>query len=664
MNHHEQPFKDYQPLTPGGRGPHDFLRLFFRRFWIFLILCVGGYLLGTYVHSRTPPSFRSYATIEILRTNTEAADVGEEEKIRMNGAAQMLSASEKLKLPSLYEGVAKGHLFANRDGLVPKNFVAPWGKSWNPPRAQISDEALAGMMRGWVTVRWREETNLLDLVASHSDPKVARDTLVGLIAEYERSTESKLAGSSDYALEYILESSDRIKDEMLSLDRAIQLYNECLGLSNEIRNLENVIAEMEKRYLPKWPALVEAKRHREILNARFENELDQVVALSENEAEYWAEEEARLVNVAPEKRISSKVQLVTTRSGVLNRRLESEQQIYDNLITKLGEGNVSKGFERKRFDIVQPPNLAASPVGPNRKEIVSKYTLAGSALGIGFILLIGFLDPTVRTVLELETLTSLSVVGAMPTPARDKDAPNRLALNEDSDNHQSESVRTLRTGLTFLAEEKNGKTFLISSAESGEGKSWVASNLALSFAKQGERTLLIDADLRQSIQHEFFGYDKDSPGLTDHLGVRKPIKEIIQKSGASKKLYLFPAGTHVPNAAELLGGKRLPRLMERLEDYFDRIVIDSAPLVPVSDSIPLARLAGSVVLVCRMSKTPKGAIMRALRLLRENRTEPVGLVANGLPRPRTKVGYGYYYSYTGGVEYGYGPSSDSYREKG
>ena len=389
MNHHEQPFKDYQPLTPGGRGPHDFLRLFFRRFWIFLILSVGGYLLGTYVHSRTPPSFRSFATIEILRVNTEAADVEEEEKIRMNGAAQMLSASEKLKLPSLYEGVAKGHLFANRDGLAPRSFVAPWGKAWNPTRNQISDEGLANMMRGWVTVRWREETNLLDLVASHSDPKIARDTLVGLLAEYERSTESKLAGSSEYALEYILETSDRIKNELLEVNRTIQLYNDCLSLSREIRELQNSIAEMEKRYLPKWPALVESKKHREILEERFEQELMQVLALSGDEADYWAKEETLIAALPADKRINSKVQLVMTRSGVLTRRMESEQNIYDNLITKLGEGNVSKGFERKRFDIVQPPNLAASPVGPNRKEIVSKYTLAGAALGVGFILLIG-----------------------------------------------------------------------------------------------------------------------------------------------------------------------------------------------------------------------------------------------------------------------------------
>ena len=120
---------------------------------------------------------------------------------------------------------------------------------------------------------------------------------------------------------------------------------------------------------------------------------------------------------------------------------------------------------------------------------------------------------------------------------------------------------------------------------------------------------------------------------------------------ASENLFLLPAGSRSANPAELLAGKSLRPLVEKLKDYFDRIVIDTAPLVPVSDTIPLAKLAQSVVLVTRMGKTPKGAISRALRILGDNGTHPVGIVANGLPRTRTAGGHGYYYSYSGGGSY-------------
>lgn len=652
MNHHAHPLEEPAPPTVGGQSARDYVGWFLRRFWIFLLTVVGGYFLGSYIYSLTPPTYQSYATIEILRVKKEAADVTEEEKIRMNGIAEMFSAAEKLQMPSLYEGVAKGHLFSNRDNLVPKQFHFPWDESPSPTREQISDEWLGGMMRGWVSVRWREDTNLIDIYASHSDASVARDTLVGLLAEYERSTDTKLAGSSDYALDYILESSTAIKEKLLRLERALQLYASCQNLSEQIRESERRIDEMEKRYLEKWPALVEAKQHREILRDRFSAELEQVLRLSSEEMEFWKEKQEVLTGVSDEDRVNTQIQLVTTRSSVLDRELDAEQQIYDNLITKLKEGNVSKGFASKHFDIVQPPNLSSSPTGPSKKKIVSKYLMGGAALGIGLILLLGFLDQKIRTPSELEMITDCTIIGTLPT-LKDKRPDNHLALDQEENSRQSEAVRNLRAGLSFLGGMDERRSFLITSSIATEGKSYVAANLALSFAKQGERTLLIDADLRLPTQHTKFGYEERRPGLADHLALRKPLKELVLRSDVSKKLYLLPAGSRSANPSELLAGKNLPILLKNLAKYFDRIVIDSAPLVPVSDTIPLAQQADSVVLVSRIGVTPRGAIRRALRLLSANQANLVGVVANGIASPRLMFGYSYGYPYGFGSDYGY-----------
>lgn len=650
MNPNSYNDDSYEAQTPQGRRPQDYLRWFIKRFWILLITVVGGYLLGLFVYSSTPATYQSSATIEILRVKKDAADVDEEEKIRMSGAAEMLSASEKLRLPSYYVEAAKSHLFTDRDNILPEAFQFPWQESQQYSTADLSPEAVGGMLRSWISVRWRTDTTLLDISAVHSDPEIARDALIGLLSAYEQATEQKVTGSSEYALDYILESSSEVKDRILELDQALRLYNRCLELSQEIRDAERQIAEMEKRYLSRWPALVEAKELRTILKAGFAEELNQVLRLNEDEKRFWEENQSVLEGMPMEDRVAAQIQLVSTRSSVISRELDAEQQIYDNLITKLKEGNVSMGFASKQFDVVQPPNLPGGPFAPNKKSILTKYVGGGAALGIGLILLIGFIDPTVRTVSELEQLTGLTVIGAMPF-SKKIDRSEALVLASDSSSQPAEAIRTLRAGLTFLGTTQERGSFLITSAVPGEGKSWIAANLALSFASQGDRTILIDADMRRPVQPEVFGYEKGSRGLSDHLSLQTPIKELLVKSEHSENLYLLPAGSRSANPSELLAGKALPPLIHKLNDFFDRVVIDSAPLVPVSDSLALAKQVQSVVLVSRIGKTPKGAIKRAIRILTDNHTDPIGVVANGLPKTRTKGAYGYYYSYSGGGSY-------------
>ncbi|MEM9283872.1 MAG: polysaccharide biosynthesis tyrosine autokinase [Verrucomicrobiota bacterium] len=659
-------YDDYQEDSYGNanpqasRGLKDYFRWFLRRFWIFLLCLLGGFFLGLYIYSNTPETYQSYATIEIKRSKQEAADVDDSERIRMTGIGEILSASEKLKMPSLYTDIAASHLFANREGVVRKEFNLPWEESFEDLNsADLSAGALGGMMQSWVSVRWREDTTLMDVIATHSSPEIARDVLVGLLSEYERSVESKVAGSSEDALEYILNTTDEIKAKLLALEKTNRLYNRCIELSLQIRESETRINEMEKRYLPKWPPLVEAKELARILREKFASELQQVLRVSEEERKFWEENESVLAGLDEKALTNAQIQLVSTRSSVLAREIEVEQQMFDNLTTKLKEGNFSKGYATKQFEVLQPPSLPTLPVGPDQLKILLKFTAGGGALGIAIIFLIGFLDPTVRTVSDLELLSAVPVIGAIPVGKFGKDRSDALALLSDKKSQATEAIRTLRAGLTFLGDTDERCTFLITSALPGEGKSWVASNLALAFATQGDRTLMIDADLRRPVQNETFGYDGDHKGLTDHLSLGESLKEVIQKTQLSENLFLMSAGSRSANPAELLAGKQLPGLLDKLSEYFDRIIIDSAPLIPVSDTFPLVRLAQSVVLVCRIGKTPSAGIKRAIRIIGDNGKEPVGIVANGLPRTRSKRAYGYYYSYMGGGNYSYYNGEDS-----
>lgn len=646
--------------APAERGLQDYLRWFLRRFWVFLITLVGGLLLGLYVFSVTPPTYLSSATIEILRVKRDAAELAEDEKIRMSGAAEMLSASERLKLPLIYTEAAKDPVFATRDNIVPEGRKFPWAKEIQFSGDELSPDRIGAMLSRWVNVRWRTDTALLDLSATHTDPTLARDSLTAVLKSYESLSESRVEGSSEYALDYILDTSAEIKERLLKLESALQLYQRCGEVSKEIDEAQRQIAEMEKRYLPKWPALVEAKELRRILDTRFLHELNQVINLSEDERAFWESSLATISGMGESELLEAKRQIVSTRSSVLQRELEAEKQVYDNLILQLKQGNVTRGFAGRQFEIVQPPTLPSRPIAPVKSKMLIQFAGGGAALGIAVILLLGFLDPTLRTVAELERTTGFPVVAAMPAFKNKEARADILELTRDPNSLAAEAVRTLRAGLTFLGSAEERCTFLVTSAVPGEGKSWVASNLAHAFAVQGDRTLIIDADLRRPVQGEVFGYGKEAKGLSDALSVGASLKEVLLRADASENLFLLPAGSWSANPSELLGGKSLRPLVERLSEYFDRIVIDSAPLIPVSDTIPIAKLAQSVVLVSRMGRTPKGAISRAIRILRDNGTQPVGIVANALPRSRTMGSHGYYYSYAGGGDYsGYASRKES-----
>lgn len=629
----------------------DYLRWFLRRFWIFLIGITGGFFLGLYLYSITPPSYMSMATIEMLRVKRDAAEIAENEKIRMTGAAEMLSATERLRLPQYYTEAAKNPLFSNRENVVPAGRRYPWSTEVRIPASELSPDVLGAMLLKWVKVRWRTDTALLDLTATHSDPTLARDALAALLTSYESLSESRVEGSSEYALDYILNSSKEIKDRLLKLESEILLYERCLAVSKEIDEAERQVSEMEKRYLPKWPALVEAKALLTILEGRFTQELNQVMGLSEEERAFWEKSVAGLTGLKDGELVKAKRQMAATRANVLQRELEAEKQVYDNLILQLKEGNIAKGFAGRQFEVVQPPTLSSQPFSPVRGRMLFQFAGGGAALGLTVILLLGFLDPTVRTVSELEQQLGIPVVAAMPAFKKRETRAGTLEMANDPYSMESEAIRTLRAGLTFLGSSEERCSFLITSSVPGEGKSWVASNLACSFALKGDRTLLIDADMRRPVQWEVFGYARDSRGLSDQLSLGAPVKDILLRSEVSENLFLMPAGSWSGNPAELLSGKSLPPLLDKLSEYFDRIIIDSAPLIPVSDTIPIAKLVQSVVLVARMGKTHRGAIKRSMRILTDNGTHPVGIVANGLPRTRTTGGHGYYYDYSSSGSY-------------
>lgn len=647
----------------------DYFNLLKRHLWVVILPTILGALVGLYLFHISPSQYSSWTSIEVERVKQEAAEVkGDEEKIRLSGFAVIAATVEKLRMPGIYQGVASNHLFFNRKGVVPKKTVYRWPwevekeKPSTEPQTELSTQALAAMMPTWIQVNWRENTNLIDIYCTHTDPEVARDVLQALLIEYEKRSELKVAGTTEYTLDYIMVKSKEIKEGMIKTEGALNRYNRCMDLNTQIRAAENAVIQMEKRYLDKWPQLIQGRQLVTNLKALFAHELGQVLASSPEEAEFWKQQISGFDSLKDDDLIGAQLKVVETRASILKKELESDQTIFENLIQELKQGQVVKGYSAKQFEVVQAPTLSYHPVAPKLMVIMRTTVGIGAIAGLVVIFLIGLFDRTLRTVTDLEQAAEIPVVGAVPE-CKGTSRKHHLVMLEEREPSVVEAVRTVRAGLVYLGDQDERRSFVVTSSIPGEGKSWLAANLAVAFAQQGDRTLLVDADLRKGTQSLPFEMDGDVPGLSDALARRLPLEQVCHPTKV-ENLSIIPGGTRSPNPAELLGSKNLAPLIHELHRRFDRIIIDTAPIVPVSDTLPLAKLAQTVLMVFRIGKTPRAALRRSLKVLRANRTEPVGIIANRLPRTRGARSQAYYYSYYGGDQYsGYYVSGGKKRAK-
>ena len=222
-----------------------------------------------------------------------------------------------------------------------------------------------------------------------------------------------------------------------------------------------------------------------------------------------------------------------------------------------------------------------------------------------------------------------------------------------------EQFRSLRSRLYQLRAKQPLQSILVCSAVAAEGKTFVSANLAMALAKQqGRKILLIDADLRKPAQHTVFGAPL-SPGLTDLLAGNASCSEVIQ-SGGIENLWLMPCGTPAQNASELLGNNRMGEVLEVLAPIFDWIVLDSSPVLPVSDAVTISRSCDGVLLVARAEVTSYDAVQRAQHEFREARL--LGVVLNGTTeRPKHS---NYYYQYGSGKSATYGSAATQSSRRG
>jgi capsular exopolysaccharide synthesis family protein len=337
--------------------------------------------------------------------------------------------------------------------------------------------------------------------------------------------------------------------------------------------------------------------------------------------------------------------------NVLQRQVESDQAIYSAVVNRLNETQVTSDLASGKIHIIQRAYPPDNPSSPNVKNAFGLAILASIGLALGIIFFLHALDTTLTSVDQAEDYLKLPVLSTVPKIRNIDGTEGHLVASEGANSIGAEVFRTLRTSLSMLGKEGSRRTYLFTSSLPSEGKTFTSINYAGSLAQQGFRTLLIDADLRRPGVEKFLvGERSKTVGTTDVLLGRKKLEEAIQKHPTVEKLFWMSAGTVVPNPAELLADNSFPQLIEEALRQFDRVVVDTAPIHPVSDTLVIAKYIQTVILVIHGGRTPRKPVGRTVELLKKAGAQPVGIVLNLLLHRR---GGGYYY-YSNYYGYGYG----------
>ena len=332
------------------------------------------------------------------------------------------------------------------------------------------------------------------------------------------------------------------------------------------------------------------------------------------------------------------------------RQQEIKSGLYLMLLQKREENAIVLAAIANNAKIIDEAQADSTPISPKRMTIYLAALVFGIGIPVGVIYLIGLTKFKIEGRADVEKLTSLPVVGDIPLADEKMGA---IAVFENQNNLMSETFRNVRTNLQFMLE--NGKNvILVTSTVSGEGKSFISANLAIRLSLLGKKVVIVGLDIRKPGLNKVFNLPKKEYGITQFLtNSTVNLMDLVHHSDINKNLYILPGGTVPPNPTELLARDGLEKAVEILRKNFDYVILDTAPVGMVTDTLLIGRVADLSVYVCRADYTRKTEFTLINELAENNKLPNLCIAINGLDLQKKK--YGYYYGYGKyGKYYGYG----------
>ena len=694
----EQNFESAAP----GFDYRMFLHQLLAKSWIVVLCLLAGLVLGATYLYRTPKIYQSHLTLEVDVQEQRIAPVEGIGNQNLGSLDQLRTIEQNLRNHFLMERVARANDLAhNRDFLPPSEDGQPY-----------SNEAIANSLSNLVNPVIRRGTRLIDVSVVHPNAKVAQVLADSVGREYINQSLAKRFEGAGYAFNYLKGQAEQLDQKVAEDEQAMQTYREKQGqggvsldqsenivsaklkdlnsrltqakserlriegdfqkieqvkndpdllltvpsianhptvvdIRNQITTLNAGIANLAQRYKDKHPRMIQARSQLSELKRAQREAVLRLPPLLKSEYNNLSENEKNLSTALAEQETASlDLNHQSIPYNELVRKRDADRALAESVRKRLNETDLTMGIHADPVSVVENATYSPVPISPLPGRTMLLAVLGGLALGVGIVALLYFLDRTIKTVDQAEHFLELPVLAAVPDMKFPPEKSYLLMLKEPNST-AAEAFRSLRAGLSLLGPENERKVLLFTSAVPSEGKSFSSTNYAVSLAQQGHRTLLIDADLRRPSIHKIFELERGIAGVTDCLVGRAKLTETARTCEVAN-LSVLPGGSKAPNPAELLSSQSFAALVEEAAREYDRVVIDSAPVLAVSDTLIITPFVQSLCLVVRSNHTPRNAVQRAVGLLDGVGNRPVGVVLNRLPR-QSGISYYYYYS-----DHGYG----------
>jgi succinoglycan biosynthesis transport protein ExoP len=425
------------------------------------------------------------------------------------------------------------------------------------------------------------------------------------------------------------------------------------------------------QYGPNFPKVQRLQSQLKELDATADKEKKGVLARLESEYRETRQREELLSQALDQQK--AQVNQMSERMvqySILKREAEANKALYDGLLTKLKEAGISAGLRSSNIRVVDPAMVPTYPARPAKARNILLSLLIGLVGGIGLALLRDYMDNTVKTPDDIETLAHLPSLAVVPafSQSNGNEKAGKLLKGVSSNGHDkrielvaqhlpasqmSEAFRALRTALLLSQAEHPPQVILVTSALPREGKTTAAANLAVTLAQLGDRTLLVDADLRKPGVGRMLNLGSGKyAGLSSYLAGVSSLELVTIQHPTIPNLSAIPTGPLPPNPADLLSSHKLADAIAELRTKFKFIVFDSPPIMAATDAVILSVLTDGVLLVVRSGETPKEAFVRTRDLLLSVKCRVLGVVLNAVDSSAPDYYYSYrYYPYT----QGYGP---------
>ena len=428
-------------------------------------------------------------------------------------------------------------------------------------------------------------------------------------------------------------------------------------LREKLLEAEKAAAALGDLYGSDHPQSKAARAKVDLLRGKLREAVPQIVGALAAQVEMLENQEEQLEEeYASQKEEALQLRRDAQRYSRLQKDVARQEKLFDALVEQLGKADLSRNYdetaERTNVEIIEWAEVPTQPVRPRKAQILALALVAGLLFGVGLALFFEHLDDTIKTPEDLERV-GVPILGFVPDMHVDAGDVEEFAYRAkisvlDGRSPITEAYRSIRTSLFFSAAADQTKAVVITSGDAGDGKTTTASNLALIIAQSGKRVLLIDADMRKPMLHKIFELEPEV-GLSNVLVGQNSLDDALRTvtlgdEDSVRIDVLFAGPKKPPNPAELLDSDRMRQLLSEVRQRYDRIIVDTPPVLIVADAAILSSLGDGVILVVKSEKNARSLAERARALLADVKARLLGGIVNDVQESVLHYHYsGYYY---------------------